>query len=452
MSCKILRPKNSLYLTGEDFEQWQDYFANLLPKSNINQDDLACSAESELKVKNITFVVTEQCNLACTYCYETHKTNKRMTWDVAKKAVDMLFDKEKVNSYYDPEVAPGVILEFIGGEPLLETKLIDQIVEYFKFKAFSLNHPWATNYMISLTSNGILYRSKEFQQFLKRNQGRVSCSLTIDGNKELHDACRVFPGGMGSYDIVEQSVKEWVKNDHKPQTKMTLAPGNVKHLFEATKNLWELGVVCANTNCVFEPGWTTDHAKILYLEMKRLADYLIDNQLYDKYYTSLFSETIGRELTETRNWCGGNGQMLAFGTDGRCFPCIRFMKYSLSAPGREEKPIGDIYRGLEARDENEWLKELSKINMVTQSDEKCISCKIATGCSICTGFNYDHFGDPNCRATYICEMHQARVLANTYYFDMLYQKLGLNDRLKLNMPKDWALNIVSHTEYRNFCS
>ena len=438
----MIIPKNGLYLTDKDFEQWQDFFSGLLPPV-----DLICNCDpSDLRVKNITFVVTERCNLACTYCYETHKSGKVMSWDVARDAVDFLFDPERVNGYYDMEQSQGLILEFIGGEPLLEIDLIDQIVEYFKVRAVEMGSPWATNYMISLSSNGILYNTEKVKQFLKRNPGRVSIGLTIDGNKELHDTCRVFPNGQGSYDIVEAAVREWVKNEHKPQTKITLSPANVNHLDEALKNVWSLGVIGAFTNCCFEEGWQIEHARTLYREMVKLADYLIDNELYAKYYTSLFQETIGQPLTETRNWCGGNGQMLAIGTDGRCFPCIRFMKYSLSAPGREEQPIGDIYRGLDAKNENPWLCRLKEIDMVTQSPPKCLDCQIASGCSLCTGYNYDKFGDPNVRATYICQMHQARVLANCYFWNKLYIKLGLADRFALNIPEGWALEILSINE------
>src|SRR3712207_3170723 len=131
-----------------------------------------------------------------------------MSKEVAKQAVDFIFDKEKINGYYDFEVSPAVIIEFIGGEPLLEIELMDYIVEYFKFKAFELNHPWAENYMISLTSNGILYNDEKVQEFLRKNPGKVSVGITIDGNKELHDSCRVFPDGSGSYDIVEKRSEE----------------------------------------------------------------------------------------------------------------------------------------------------------------------------------------------------------------------------------------------------
>ncbi|GBF35484.1 arylsulfatase regulator [Desulfocucumis palustris] len=434
----MITPKNGLYLTEADFEQWQDYFSKLIMTEEERDNILeGCSLNPDLKVKNITFVVTEKCNLACKYCYEVHKSNNVMTKETAKRAVDFLFDKKKVNGYYSEIVSPGVILEFIGGEPLLEIDLIDYIVEYFKFRAFEFNHPWALNYMISLTTNGILYDTEKVQRFLWRNPGKVSVGLTIDGNRELHDACRVFPDGSGSYDIVERAARKWIQNEARPQTKITLSPDNVRYLRPALENVWSLGIVGAFTNCCFEEGWTLEHARILYREMVGLADYLIDNELYGKVYTSLFNEAIGKPLTETRNWCGGNGQMLAIGTDGKCFPCIRFMEYSMSTPGRKEQSIGDIWRGLDRREENPWLRRLKEIDMISQSAQKCIDCQIAAGCSLCTGYNYDRFGDPNVRATFICDMQHARVAANVYYWNRLYRDLGLDQSFDDNVPGEF---------------
>jgi uncharacterized protein len=390
-------------------------------------------------------------NIAVHNCYESHKTNSRMTKETAKNAIDFLFDEEKVNGYYKLETSPACILEFIGGEPLLEIDLMNYIVEYFKFKAFSLNHPWATNYMISFTSNGVLFRDKKVQDFLKRNTGRVSIGITIDGNKELHDACRVFHDGTGSYDIVEKSIKEWLKSDGNPQTKITLAPENVMFLNDALKNVWSLGIVGAFTNVVFEDVWLQEHSTILYSEMIKLADYLLEDENYSKYYCSLFDETIGQVLIEDRNYCGGNGEMLAIGTDGRCFPCIRFMKYSLSSEGRQEQPIGDIYNGLDRKEDNAWLNKLKDITMSSQchhdDNKKCLDCPIASGCSLCTAYNYDKFGDANHKATFICEMHKARVMSNAYFWNKLYKKLNISKRFDLNIPKDWALKIVTEEEY-----
>ena len=41
--------------------------------------------------KNITFIVTKDCQLACKYCYLVGKnTKERMTFDIARKAVDYI--------------------------------------------------------------------------------------------------------------------------------------------------------------------------------------------------------------------------------------------------------------------------------------------------------------------------------------------------------------------------
>lgn len=437
-----MEPKNGLYLSTQDFPQWSDDIAPLLSDTNVCLSD-----EDDMLTKNITFVVTEACNLNCSYCYECHKTNNRMTKEVAKQAVDMLFDKNKINGYYNLDKTKAVVLEFIGGEPLIEIELMDYIVEYFKFRAFELNSPWASNYMISFTSNGVLFLNDKVQKFLNRNKGRVSASITIDGNKELHDSCRVFHNGEGSYDIVEKSIKFAVSKGLLNQTKITLCPENVMYLNDALKNVWSLGIQGAFTNCVYEEGWTTEDAKILYSQMKQLADYLLDDDNYKKYMCSLFDENIGGELTSNRNWCGGNGQMLAIGTDGKCFPCIRFMKYSLSTPGREEQPVGDVYEGLDKKEENPWLLKLKKVDMDSQSEDKCKKCSVASGCSLCTGYNYDKFGTPNKRATFICEMHQARVLANSYYWNKLYNLLNIDKKFELNLEEDRALKIISKEEF-----
>lgn len=441
-----MKAKNELYLTSSDYMSWQDHFSELIEsEEKLLSNQMNTTYGSSVRTQNVTFVVTEECSLRCSYCYQVKKNPSRMSKEIAKAAVDMIFDKEKINSYYDLNKTQGVILDFIGGEPLLEIELMDYIVEYFKFKAFEANHPWATNYAISVSSNGVHFLDKKVQDFINRNAGKVSIGITIDGNKELHDKCRVFPDGRGSYDVVEKSVKRWVEIDNQPQTKITLCPENVMYLNDALKNIWSLGVHGAFTNCVFEEGWNLGHAKILYSEMKRLGDYLLEDKRYTKYYCSLFDETICDKSDNEDNWCGGNGRMLAIGPDGRCYPCIRFMDYCLEKS--PATPIGDIFNGLDSKITSPFLKLLCSVDMKTQSNDKCLNCPISQGCSLCTGYNYDHFGTPNKRATYICIMHQARVLACRYFFQKLYKQLNLDKEFKLNIPKEWALEIISEDEY-----
>lgn len=113
--------------------------------------------------KNITFIVTKDCQLACKYCYLVGKnTKERMTWDVAKEAIDYLL-------YHESEFCEeSVIWDFIGGEPFLEIDLIDKICDYVKTEMYRLGHHWFDSYRFSFSTNGINYHTDKVQRFIKK--------------------------------------------------------------------------------------------------------------------------------------------------------------------------------------------------------------------------------------------------------------------------------------------
>ena len=160
------------------------------------------------QVKTVTFIVTHQCNLRCTYCYEHNKSDRKMDLETARKCVDLLFAEDARRSELVNNVdAHGLIIEFIGGEPFLEIDLIDQTMEYFLDRAIALDHRWQTQYMINISTNGTLGDDPRIQRFMKKYAGRLSIGVTIDGAKEAHDACRVDMAGNGSYDRATRSAE-----------------------------------------------------------------------------------------------------------------------------------------------------------------------------------------------------------------------------------------------------
>ena len=68
----------------------------------------------------------------CSYCYQINKGKRKMSFEVAKKYVDLLLSGDKGFKEYGitPELSKGIITEFIGGEPFLEVELIDDICDY----------------------------------------------------------------------------------------------------------------------------------------------------------------------------------------------------------------------------------------------------------------------------------------------------------------------------------
>ncbi len=154
---------------------------------------------NEGQAKNITFIVTKDCQLACKYCYLVGKNSKeRMTWEVAKNAIDYILANE------EDFKEESVIWDFIGGEPFLEIDLIDRICDYIKMEMYRLNHHWFDSYRFSFSSNGINYDSTKVQDYILKNKNHLSIGITIDGTKRKHDLNRIWKGvgEHGSYEDV----------------------------------------------------------------------------------------------------------------------------------------------------------------------------------------------------------------------------------------------------------
>ena len=231
-------------------------------------------------------------------------------------------------------------------------------------------------------------------------------------------------------------------------SKMTIAPSNVGYVFEALQNLLGLGYREINLNCVYEKGWELSHARVLYGQLKRCGDCLLENGLEDAYI-SMFEEHFFRpkDPKDVQNWCGGTGDMLSVDYTGNIYPCIRYMPNSLG-PDIPPLTIGHVDHGLlGTKGEQDCAQCLQRIDRRTQSTDQCFSCPIGEGCAWCSAYNYQVFGTADKRATFICPMHKARALANAYYWNRLYRARGEGKRFQIHVPKDWALEILPEEEW-----
>ena len=372
--------------------------------------------------KSITFIVTKDCQLACKYCYLVGKnTKERMTWEVAKGAIDYILDKE------DEFREESVIWDFIGGEPFLEIGLIDKICDYLKTEMFRRNHHWFNSYRFSFSTNGINYHESKVQRFIEKNRNHLSIGITIDGTKQKHDLNRVYKKTYhGSYDDVVRNIPLWLQQFPGAATKVTISSQDIPYIKESVLHLFSLGIKEVNINCVFEDVWKEGDDKLFEDQLMKLADAIIDQRLYEENTCSFFVEHLGKPLDRERdnqNWCGA-GKMLAIDAVGNFYPCTRFAQYSL-----RNKPawvIGNIKDGI---DQNK-LRPFLTLDRCTQSNDECIDCEVASGCAWCQGENYDAAQTNTIyqRSTTICKMHKARVRANNYYWNKLFRKLELEGR------------------------
>lgn len=373
--------------------------------------------------KNITFIVTKDCQLACKYCYLVGKNSKeRMSFDVAKSAIDYILNHE----YDFPEQS--VIWDFIGGEPFLEIDLIDKIVDYLKIEMYKRNHHWFDSYRFSFSTNGLNYHTDKVQRFIEKNLTHLSIGITIDGTQQKHDLNRIYKTNnpndeKGSYKDVVRNIPLWLNQFPHAGTKVTISSDDIPYIKESVIHLFSLGIHEVNINCVFEDVWKEGDDKLFEDQLLDLADAIIDEGWYEENACSFFSEQIGKPLDPKRNnqnWCGA-GMMLAIDAAGNFYPCTRFAAYSL----RSKKPIiiGNVRDGINKN----LLRPFLTLDRTTQSPQKCIECEVASGCAWCQGENYDAAKTNTIyeRSTAICLMHKARVRANNYYWNKLYRKLEL---------------------------
>lgn len=400
--------------------------------------------------KTSTFIVTDECNLRCTYCYLTDKKPNRLSWEDAKKFIDLTFNdnlhladipKEERSAFEHAK-----IWDFVGGEPFLEPDLVFKIMDYIikKTKTLPNNHPWKdgiwckecknrhknSGYRFSFSTNGTLLSDLAIRKKLEKYKDLVSLAITIDGPKDMHDWCRVYTDGSGSFDDTMENW-EWYKKTfplNASTTKSTISHENIEYIGDIAKFFWEdLGMEYVFMNCVYENVWHKGDQLRLFDKICDLADYLLDGEKWKKIGIRWFSTDLGHKDLSDQKWCGAGTGMDAVGYDGGIYPCLRFKSLESKDPFK----IGDVYSG---KDKEKVSRELDVGNYhysVVQKEVTgvdCSTCPISSGCSSCQAFSYDVYGRPDVKAIYICPMHKAVVFANMYLMGNILGFLSKDDR------------------------
>lgn len=151
------------------------------------------------EVVSLVLNVSEACNIRCSYCvyggdYEGKRvhTNGKMSWEVAKKAIDYMATHSQGSEHNFRALA------WYGGEPLTNFKLIKQTAKYFREVFPNIRTKFST------TSNATLW-TKEIIDFFAEYE--VDLLVSMDGPRELHDKHRITARGEGTFDRVDRNLK-----------------------------------------------------------------------------------------------------------------------------------------------------------------------------------------------------------------------------------------------------
>ncbi|HNQ90633.1 MAG TPA: radical SAM protein [Verrucomicrobiota bacterium] len=184
---------------------------------------------------SLYLLLSQSCNLACTYCLNGQQTyqksqNLRMPQQIALQAIHRFFET----------LAPGGALEivFFGGEPLLNWPLAREIVVHCE--GLQRTDPLGRRFRYHLTSNLTLL-SRDVIEWAKRHAITFLCD--VDGPPELHDACRPFRSGRGSFAAIERSLRRLRKERLAVSMRCTVTSTNQEQMAETAALHRDLGGV-----------------------------------------------------------------------------------------------------------------------------------------------------------------------------------------------------------------
>lgn len=143
----------------------------------------------------LTVLVTENCNFSCSYCFADKLYSGVKTLeaeDIIRHVKNFLMlSRSRVSS-----------LIFFGGEPLLAFNEIRKSLKMMKalFDDHQENMP-----SLAIVTNGSLI-TREIAHFFVDED--IAVTVSLDGPKMIHDACRPLRRGEGSYGIVVEGINE----------------------------------------------------------------------------------------------------------------------------------------------------------------------------------------------------------------------------------------------------
>lgn len=321
-------------------------------------------------------LVTYDCNLKCSYCYEPKSVSKSMSFDMAKNIIWETVCS--LNSSYD-----AVHVEFMGGEPLLRFSMIKKVCEWIWTSEFPVPIE-----KVLIPTNGTLL-DPAMKKWFSENRKRVGLSLSFDGDILMQNINRCSSASSIDLDF-------FVKNMSYGQVKMTLSPDTVGCFYAGLVFLYQRGFqnVQANLACGTHIHWEKSHLLTLRQELDKIVCYYVDHPSVKRM--TMFDLPVWKvlERDEPLMECRAGNEMVCFDCDGTAYPCHLFAPITL--------PIQDSVRS----------RTIDFKTLSAKLHEPCGRCLLRKICVKCYGINFRDRGDCNMPSSFDCAQFKLFYFAN----------------------------------------
>jgi len=327
-------------LDTEEFRLLQSF--NINEKSNIfkklkergiilDKDNLPTAIQNfrklNLNIFTDTFlhivVITTRCNLSCIYCQTKTSQQEDMSIEVASKVLEYIWSVRN----------PFVTLEFQGGEPLLNWKVMKFFIDTVR------SSPTNRKVEIVLVTNGLLLDDEKIHYLLDNN---VNICISFDGPQYIHDKNRIFSNGKGSYNQTLKAIKKLreaykIRNMNRPiDLLLTLTKYSLSFPKEIVDEYIKRGAMQIALRPVNKIGIAkTTWSKIGYspeefnIFWKKALDYILELNkkgifIRERMATIFLKKIFASEdplYVDLSNPCGAGRSVLAYMPNGDVYPC-----------------------------------------------------------------------------------------------------------------------------------
>ena len=349
-------------------------------------------------VKALCLHIAHDCNLKCKYCFaeegEYHGHRSLMSSKVGKAAIDFIIKNSGKRH--------NLVVDFFGGEPLMNFDVVKEIVEYARQQEKLYNK----NFRFTITTNGVLLND-EILDYINKNMHNVVISL--DGRKEINDMMRPRAGGQGSYDLI---VPKFIKlAESRNQTDYYIRGTFTRHNLDFSKDVLhmaDLGFKQISVEPVVGSD-DTDYAireediSAICNEYERLAAELYERHKKGgkddfNFFHFNIDLTGGPCVIQRLVGCGSGTEYLSVTPEGELYPCHQFV-------GLEGFSMGNVFDGM---NNFELREKFSKCNVYAK--EECKSCWARFYCSGgCAANAYQLSGDILKPYEIGCELQRKRI-------------------------------------------
>ncbi|MCL2741759.1 MAG: thioether cross-link-forming SCIFF peptide maturase [Oscillospiraceae bacterium] len=346
-------------------------------------------------LKALCLNVSHDCDLRCGYCFASAGRfgggRARMAPKVAMDAVGFLIRKSGGRRSLE--------VDFFGGEPTLAFDAVKAAVAHGEAEAGKAGK----EIRFTITTNAVGL-DDGMMGFINGHMDNVV--LSLDGRKEVHDACRVMADGSGSYDAAVRGAKAMVgmRGGKGYYVRGTYTNRNldfaadVAHLADLGFERVSVEPVASSWDGGLELGEA--HLPAVLLEYERLALAVWERRRRGERLEFFHFEVDlegGPCAAKRMAGCGAGYEYMAVTPDGGLYPCHQFV-------GMEGYRIGGIYGEQDAG----LMDAFKSTNLSTKAD--CAGCWARFHCGGgCASSSLRYGGGIGGTYALGCEMERKRV-------------------------------------------